>query len=623
MCGIAGFTFTDHPEDARTRLQAMTDALSHRGPDAAGHLIGSGIALGHRRLSIIDLSDAANQPITDPSGRYTIIYNGEVYNFREVRARLPQYQFQSNSDTDVILAAYMEWGPDCLQHFNGMFAFAVWDAQERSLFLCRDRLGIKPLYYTWENGRLGFASELRALLRGGLAQPRLNREALPEYLRYFTVHAPRTLLAGVQQLRPGTWALLKDGQLDIRPYWSLTEPRVFDPGADYAAVCRQVRGLLTAAVERRLISDVPFGAFLSGGIDSSAVVALMATVSDTPVHTFSVVFDEPQYDESRWSSMIAKRYGTQHHPIRLSPGDFLEELPAALAALDHPSGDGLNSYVVSQATKRTGFTVALSGLGGDELFAGYPVFRRYASLRQRWAAWYGLPAGLRRAVAGLLSRGAAAHKTERLRRLMAAPDGGFGQLYPVFRQVYDDAEIQALTGGPAPANDVLAWALPPGAAAEAERLPLLSQVSAGEIATYTQNVLLRDTDQMSMAHALEVRVPFFDYTLVEYVLSIPDTFKYPHTPKRLLVDALGDLIPAEIVNRPKMGFVFPWAQWLRQELRPLAEQSVAALGQREGFDAASLQRFWRQFQQGDPQIPWMKIWMLAALESWMSRNGIA
>ncbi|MDX1909088.1 MAG: asparagine synthase (glutamine-hydrolyzing) [Bacteroidia bacterium] len=621
MCGIAGFTGEYDLEKASRMIRQATDAIAHRGPNSDGHFVRAGVALGHRRLSIIDLSAAANQPMADASGRYTMVYNGEVYNYEEVRAQLPPgYTFQSNSDTDVVLAAYITWGPACLSRLNGMFALAIWDEVEQSLFIARDRLGIKPLYYTWQNGQLGFASEVRPLIRSGVAAPVLNRAALPEYLRYYTVHAPRTLVEGVHQLMPGTYGLVKDGALHLHRYWSLTAARTEASTHDYAQTCTRVRELLRDAVQRRLISDVPLGAFLSGGIDSSAIVALMATVSETPVHTFSIIFDEKAFDESPYSSLIARKYGTQHHPIKLSPGDFLRELPRALAALDHPSGDGLNSYVVSEATKKTGFTVALSGLGGDELFAGYPVFTRYEQLLRH--PLYRIPRPLRQAGAALAGVLRNNHQTERLKGFLTAETPDFQHLYPTFRKLYDDAELSALIGQPAPPNDVLQQVFSASELQDISRLPVLSQVSAGEIATYTQNVLLRDTDQMSMAHALEVRVPFFDYTLVDYVMGIPDVHKYPASPKKLLVDAMGDLIPAEIVNRPKMGFVFPWAHWLRHDLRPLAERHLQALGQREGFDAAFLAQFWAAFQAGDTHATWMKLWMLIALNAWMEQNEI-
>ena len=621
MCGIAGIAGIEHPAQAQPLIEDMTQAIRHRGPDAAGHYVQPGIALGHRRLSIIDLSPSANQPITDPSGRYTIAYNGEVYNYRTLKAELKDYAFQSDSDTDVILAAYQAWGPACVKRLNGMFAFAIWDAADQRLFLARDRLGIKPLYVHQAAGRLTFASEVRALLASGQVPRRLDRASLSQYLRYYSVNAPQTLLADVQQLPAGHHGLWEQGQWTLTRYWSPTEDAADLGDASYDAVTTQVRHLLQAAVERRLMSDVPFGAFLSGGIDSSAIVALMATVSDLPVNTFSVVFAEKEFDESPWSDLMAQRYGTQHHRIQLSPGDFLQELPQALAAMDHPSGDGLNSYVVSQATKRAGFTVALSGLGGDELFAGYPVFKRYQKLRGL-RSFYGVPNGLRSLAGQAVASVYRTHKTARLQELIELEQNRFAHLYPVFRKIYNDREIDRLLGQHAPAEAMLQALFSPEDLAAVDQLPSFSQVTVGEISTYTQNVLLRDTDQMSMAHALEVRVPFFDHTLVEYALGIPDALKEPTYPKKLLVDAMGDLLPPELVHRKKMGFVFPWDEWLRGTLRDLCAERMAHLAGRGLFDPAEVQRIWQGFLNQDKEITWIKVWMLVVLETWLAANEV-
>ncbi|RMG62687.1 MAG: asparagine synthase, partial [Bacteroidetes bacterium] len=336
---------------------------------------------------------------------------------------------------------------------------------------------------------------------------------------------------------------------------------------------------------------------------------------------FSIVFDEPEFDESHWSGMLAQTYRTEHHPMKLRPQDFLEGLPAALAAMDHPSGDGLNSYVVSQATKQAGFTVALSGLGGDELFAGYPVFERYARLKGM-KGFYGLPQGLRALGGTLAGQVYRNHKTARLQELMQLEDNRFAALYPVFRKIFPDTAIARLLGEVSPAQALMETLFSPEEQARADQLPAFSQVTLGEIHTYTQNVLLRDTDQMSMAHALEVRVPFFDHTLVEYALGIPDTHKTPTYPKKLLVDAMGDLLPHELVHRPKMGFVFPWDTWMRGELRDFCAQNMARLNQRGVFQAGEIDRLWTRYLARDKTVTWMQVWMLVVLENWMSQVGI-
>ena len=353
----------------------MTDRLSHRGPDAEGFFLSDQAALGHRRLSIIDLSDTANQPIFDASGRYAIILNGEIYNYRDVKAAvLPDYPYKTKGDAEAVLAAYLRYGAKCLDMLNGMFAFAIWDDELKEMFVARDRLGVKPLYYSHtDSGALVFASEIRAILATDLVPRRLNQAALHEYLQYQSVYSPRTIVENIHQLSAGTYGILRNGDFSITPYWQIDKTQA-DISSDRNAIVRDIGALFRQSIERRMVSDVPVGAFLSGGIDSSAVVAMMAEVSDQPVNTFSVVFDEKLFDESRYSSLIAKKFRTHHTRIDLRADDFLAELPNTLKAVDSPSGDGLNTYVVSKVTRQSGIKVALSGLGGDELFAGYHYF---------------------------------------------------------------------------------------------------------------------------------------------------------------------------------------------------------------------------------------------------------
>ena len=622
MCGIAGFTGEYQIEKANTRIRSMAESISHRGPDADGFFVRPGIALGHRRLSIIDLSTSANQPMSDPSGRYQIIYNGELYNFKEVKARLQHYTFRTESDTEAVLAAFIEWGPACLNFFNGMFAFAIWDEASESLFVARDRLGIKPLYYTINGDHFVFASEIRALLTSSYVDGELEATALHEYLAYYSVNAPRTLLKDIFMLLPGHFAQVKEGEVEIKQYWSMWNHTERKNAENYQQCCQQVLNQCRRAVSSRLMSDVPFGAFLSGGIDSSAIVALMAESSEQPVHTFSVIFGEKEYDESQWSTLVAQKYNTLHHPIPLSPNDFLEALPAALDAMDHPSGDAVNTYVVSQATRKEGFTVALSGLGGDELFAGYPVFKRYERLR-KMNYLYQIPQAVRSVIGKSITGIYRNHKSARLQTLIEVENNDFPHLYPVFREVFSPTEIEQLTGRrPCLPHESLDQILPGQALARIEQMPLFSQISVGELSTYTVNVLLRDTDQMSMAHSLEVRVPFLDHELVSMILGISDEWKNPVYPKKLLVDSLGNLLPGEVVHRKKMGFSFPWEHWLRNELKTLCRARMDSLAKRELFDGGVVRQIYRGFENGNKRISWIKVWLMVVLEEWLSKNNI-
>lgn len=623
MCGIAGIHGLEGLADASAVVRRMTDAQAHRGPDAEGLWQGPHAVLGHRRLSIIDLSDAGRQPFVSPDGRHALVFNGEIYNYRTLRAQLKDWDFRTGSDTEVLLAAWCTWGVDALKRLEGMFAFAVYDVQSGELVLVRDRLGIKPLYVYRDDRHLLFASEVRALLASGLVPRRMDREALVDYLRYQTVHAPATIVEGVRMLPAGHLLRVSDQEVHEQRWWDLVAE--VEPGLEMLPkeeVLRGVRDRLARAVEKRLVADVPFGAFLSGGIDSSAVVGLMSQATDGPVHTFSVVFDEQAYSEERYAKLVAERFGTRHTAIRLKADDMLRALPEALAAIDHPSGDGPNTFIVSRETKAAGITMALSGLGGDELFAGYPVFARTLMLwKRRWVTQF--PEALRR-MAGAASRiarpGMGSLKMAELLRL---PAWSVDDTFPVSRLVMTDAELRALIAErPLPGNRVAAIMRDLIRTRGGHALPFLSQVSAGELSTYLQHVLLRDTDQMSMAHALEVRVPFLDHDLVTFVLGVGDGMKYPHSPKPLLVEALGDLLPAEIVDRPKMGFTLPWPHWMRSTLRSYCEARLQALGRREGFHGAALQRMWAAFLKEDPRMPWARLWYLVVLEDWLDRHGI-
>ena len=624
MCGINGI-FGLKESEAKIAVQRMNSALSHRGPDDEGIFETEKIVLGHRRLSIIDLSAAGHQPMTSSDGRYTIVYNGELYNYKNLKLDLSRsmrtstgsssesYIFKTQTDTEVILAAYSKWGVECLQKFNGMYAFAIWDNAKQELFIARDRLGIKPLYYYKKESELIFSSEIRSVLNSGLVPRKLNSTALKEYIQYQTVHAPGTIIEDVKMLLPGHYILTSGEKFLIKKYWQL--PQETDKSIlskNYTETCKDIYQLLYNAVERRLIADVPFGAFLSGGIDSSAIVGLMSKIQAGKVKTFSVVFDEQEFSEAKYSRLIAKKFNTDHHEIKLSISDFLKELPGALSAMDHPSGDGPNTYVVSKETKKAGITMALSGLGGDEIFAGYDIFKRSVALRQKQYI-ENVPVILRKLIGETIKKYKPGVQSEKIAELLRLKNWNLESTYKLSRKVLPEKQADKLLANPSNVNFTLEIS---------ERFPLLSRVSQAEITTYMQNVLLRDTDGMSMAHALEIRVPFLDYTLVEYMMSVPDKYKNQAVKKKLLVDSLGDMLPPEIVNRPKMGFTFPWKHWMKNELRSFCEERIKSLAKRKHFNEDEVVLLWEGFLNDDPRITWSRIWHLVVLENWMQQNNI-
>ena len=630
MCGIAGIhglEAFDGLADATRGVRDMVSAIAHRGPDAEGvwsdeeHVV-----LGHRRLSILDTGEGANQPFL--MGEDALVFNGEVYNYLELRRELEAagaHRFSTSGDTEVVLAALRHWGLDgAIRRFNGMFAFAWWSASERRLALVRDRLGIKPLYWhQTPQGTLVFASEMRALMASAKVPRKIETRAISDQWMYGTVHAPATIVADVHMLEPGGMLLVQDEELRLAQWWDPADEALGEPTLEAPARRQRIRDLLSDAVALRMRSDVAYGAFLSGGIDSSAVVGLMSEVSSQPVSTFSVTFAEKELDESTWSRLVAKRFGTDHHEIRLTPGDFLAEVADGLGAMDHPSADGLNTYVVSGATRRAGVKVALSGLGGDELFAGYPVFERSARLAKlNWlGSW---PKGGRR----MLGRMLVAMRPGMTSRKQAEILGGHyfdvAHTYPLSRQMFLRADVRRMLGPEVPlTNAVFNWLvaeLAPGK--KAFGLPFLSQVSLAEMRTYMGHTLLRDADQFSMAHALEVRVPFLDHRLVAAALASPDVDKFPTTPKRLLVDALDGLLPDEVVNRPKMGFVLPWEEWLRGELKDICTTGLQSLKDRAWVHSDAVADLERSFYAGETTWSWSRVWSLAVLGDYLERHGL-
>jgi asparagine synthase (glutamine-hydrolysing) len=619
MCGIAGVTGRIQKENAVQTVKKMTDCMSHRGPDSDGFFAQDGIALGHRRLSIIDLSEAANQPMLDETGRYVIIFNGELYNFRDVKPTLTEYRFSTVSDTEVVLASYIKWGADCLHRLKGMFAFVIWDKEKKELFIARDRFGVKPLYYYLDDEVLLFGSEIRSLLATGKIERKLNSQAIGDYLKYQSAITPLTLVSNIMQLPAGHFLRYTNGVIEISCYWDITQRHFTIPETDLKDIHKRIRELLFRSVEQRLISDVPLGAFLSGGIDSSAVVGIMAEVSNARPNAFTVSFEEKEYDESYYANLVAKKFNVHHTTVLLKAKDFLDQLPHALDAMDTPSGDGLNTYVVSKAIRKSGITVALSGIGGDELFAGYPIFNRFLKLKKN-RGLFNATRRLRNMASHLIP--ASGQRQARLKEMLQAPVAEIEYIYPIFRRIQPKSQIEQITNI---RNGQLSGPMEENLLSHKEALhhfQALSQVSIADYMAYTQHVLLKDTDQMAMASSLEVREPFFDHELVEYVLNIPDAIKFPTYPKSLLVESLKPMLPDEIVFRKKQGFVLPYDVWIRNDLKAFCTEKIKNLADRSFINADVLLDYWQNYLAGKQKIRWTDIWILIVLEHWLERNNV-
>jgi asparagine synthase (glutamine-hydrolysing) len=617
----------------------MVTALGHRGPDGEG-VRGVGVSssnggpaltavLGHVRLAIIDVSAAGSQPMGSSDGPW-ITYNGETYNFADLKARLGQEgaTFRSNSDTEVILRGYDVWGVDVLKHLRGMYAFGLWDPRQKRLLLARDRLGIKPLYYYKGSGFFLFASEVRALLATGLVPRRLDATALWDYLGYQSVPAPRTLVDGVHALEPAQWMVIDAEGTETRgQYWHMLDPANgrSDMSADEAR--RRVSDVLRDTVAAHMVSDVPVGAFLSGGIDSSAIVALMRESGHTP-RTFSVGFDEQRFDESPHANLIARLYRTEHTHVALTGANLLDQLPAALGAMDQPTGDAVNTYVVSAAVRERGLKVALSGLGGDEIFGGYPSFARLTRVADIARVWGRSPSVLRAMTAATVRAIGGGSVQANKAAAVIESDGSLSAMFPLTRQLLSVGQRTTLLTSRVlqhvvdsdPYDRLLADAY-----AEAPDAGAFAQISFAEARTYMHDVLLRDTDQMSMAHALEVRVPLLDHHLIDLVTSLPDGMKQPNgTPKRLLVEALGGLLPETIVRRPKQGFVLPFETWMRGPLRSLCEERLGdrGLSGRGLLAPTGIQKLWQSFLTGGKDVTWSRLWTLVVLDAWLDRHAL-
>jgi len=635
MCGIFGIIAQNRaiPEGV---LERGTASLAHRGPDDSGTIVIRSdapspleIGLGNRRLAILDLSPLGHQPMHDPATGNWIVFNGEIYNFRAVRRELEQAgcPFAGNSDTEVLLKAYARWGEGCLTKLRGMFAFAIWDASRCHLFLARDPMGIKPLYYLQSGPHFIFASEVRSILGTELVHRKLDPAGLINCLTYGSAYDPLTLIEGLHALPAGHFLIWRDGAIHLQRYWDLTgnisaqssECESLDADKDSAEGLQQT---LEEAVRLQLVSDVPVGVFLSGGIDSSALVSILSRGGITP-NTFSIVFSEAEYSEAQYSRAIADRFHANHHEITVSEADARDAIPEAIAAMDLPTMDGINTYFVSRETRRAGVKVALSGLGGDEVFAGYSSFRTVPRMERFVQAWKHVPGGLRSPLAAAFESVAPA--TGQNRKLLALARGNGRLLHPYFlsRMLFTPEQrdlllLQAKAGASASAS-----ASQLEAVRQSSLLDPINRVSYLESRCYMLNTLLRDADVMSMSHGLEVRVPLIDHVLARRVLSIPGRQKLNGTPKKLLVEALSDSLPDEIVHRPKRGFTLPFERWMRQELRPQIEPALQSRRISQGplgdwLDGGQVQRIWDDFLSG--AVSWSRPWFLYVLLRWCELN---
>ncbi len=584
MCGIA-LQFSPGSKAHSLPLRR----LRHRGPDGQGEWWSPDGAcwFGHTRLAILDLSANGAQPMLDPDTGNAITFNGEIYNHRALRGRLPERdgRWRGDSDTETLVVGYRRWGRALPERAKGMFAFAIYDAQQKSLMVCRDRSGMKPVYYVWRDGVLSLASEVRVLL--GIAAPHYSPASISAYLSTGACPEENLLWPDIQCLPPGsTLQVTADGSLSIERFSEISRQSKAAP-ADPVA---RVRELLEYSVEDHLQSDVPVACFLSGGVDSSIITALAAQKLSQPLLTFSVGFQQRSFDETSVAAEVAKRYRTEHHRIELDEEETVALVREAVARLDLPSVDAINTYIVASVVAKRGVKVALTGLGGDELFGGYPVFREVGRLQ--WLAR--CPVALRPLLARLGKWG---------RRIAEMPRADVSAIVRWRRRFMTDSEAIAAGLPPHPFKvDESSASLPDD----------FARVSWAELTGYMRDMLLRDSDQMSMAASLELRVPFLDHELVEYLLHLPEREKLRHGgTKGLLVASCRELLPASVYQRPKMGFGLPMQNWMRGPLESFTAEGVEHVRVRQIIKPDYLARLVAGFRSGS--VHWTRVWSVAVL----------
>lgn len=634
MCGITGLlAFNEVGRFSLINLQNATDALARRGPDWGDTYLGFFVGLGHRRLSIIDTSENGNQPISDPTGRYTIVFNGEIYNFKNLREQLiaKGISFRSQTDTEVLLYAYIVWGKDCLTMLQGFFAFAIYDKQENSLFLARDRFGIKPLLYYVDEDRFLFASEVKSIIQFGI-EKKLNLTALRQYLHLNYIPAPATIFQGIYKLLPGHFLQVKNGQVEQKIYYTIPKNWQENPTKlSYQAQQERFLELMEQSVQKRLVADVPLGAFLSGGVDSSVVVAMASRFVAT-LETFSIGYtDNPFFDETHYAESVAKHFATKHTTFRLSQKDIYDVLLEVLDYIDEPFADSsaLPVYVLSKYVRKY-LKVALSGDGADEMLGGYN--KHWGEYQMRKG---GLAASLLKSLLPLwqaLPKSRNDKFSNKIRQFLRFAEGshqpaserywlwaGFTKDQEIAELLHPNLRNVAIEDFEASKKQILCHL-------QNNDLEALNEVFYTDMQLVLPNDMLTKVDWMSMANGLEVRVPFLDHEVVNFVFSLPVSSKIDKgVRKKVVQDAFRSVLPKEIYNRPKHGFEVPLLAWLRGDLRSLIENDLLQdrfVEQQGVFEVSAVRRLKNQLFSNNPQDSHARIWGLLVFQYWWKKFGL-
>lgn len=618
MCGIAGY-YSLNKKISSDELHAMTTCLQHRGPDAAGYFVSDDATagLGHRRLSIIDLSTAANQPMLSHNGRYAMVFNGEVYNFKEVEKALGIMP-RTSSDTEIILEAFVQRGVECVHLLNGMFAIAIYDKQEQAMYFLRDRLGVKPLYYYEHEGTFVFGSEMKALMSVEEVRTtvKVYKPAIHTFLYSGYVPEPYTIYDKIKRLPSGSYGIIKGGKISITPYWQPQDKIEAKVQTNFDTAKKQLKDLLTTSVQYRMISDVPFGTFLSGGIDSSIVTAIAQSVSEKPVKTFSIGFKEAKFNESQYARQVSDHLGTQHHEFIVSEQDSLELIDKMLTAYDEPYADSsaIPTMLVSKLARKH-VTMTLSGDGGDELFMGYGSYT--------WAKRLSNPLVqlLRKPVAMGMSQFGSRYKRAAGVVNYKSKERIKSHIFSQEQYFFSEDELSGLLTGAYKQNILFNedFGNLKRKLSEAEEQALF------DIKHYLKDDLLVKVDIASMQFALEARTPFLDYRVVEFALNLSEDLKQKDgTSKYLLKELLYDYVPKQIFDRPKWGFSIPLVKWLRTDLHYLIdehlnEETITKYGVVHYNVVKDLVH---RFDKGEGYL-YNRLWVLILLHKWLKQHGAA
>lgn len=631
MCGFAGIV-GDHPRPvAEDAIRRMTSVQAHRGPDDEGTEVleleaGAVVALGARRLAIIDVSSAGHQPMSDPRTGNVLAYNGEIYNLPELRADLVAkgHDFRGRTDTEVILVGYREWGRDLLDRLRGMFAFALWDARRHRLLVARDHLGIKPLYFSTAGGGFSCASEVGALLEGELFRPTLDRRGLAGFLAYGAVQEPLTIVEQVSALAAGSWMEVDrtGAVVDSGRYWDF--PDVEPAHAEHTSedqLVAQGRELLAESVRRHMLSDVPLGVFLSSGIDSTSIAGLAREASEGEVHAFTVSFPgEGDLDESPVARRSAERLGLAFHDVPVERTTALEWATQGLSAMDQPSMDGLNTYIVSRAVREAGLTVALSGQGGDEIFGGYRSFSAVPQIASLVRVGRIVPPPLRAALAGAVARPRGHLQAAKARDVVSVNE--LEDVYFMFRRSLSDRDMTRLgisAGGSSLTSSFHDPRIKADACTNGDPIASISRL---ESRFYLGNTLLRDGDVFGMANSLEIRVPMLDREVVEWAMRLQGSTLVPKgkPPKHLLRRMCSGVLGPEQLEATKRGFNLPLARWMRGPLAELRKETLATVSASGLVDPAGLRAIEQLYLEDSYRSAWTRVWTFVALGRWLNDN---